>query len=260
MSVKYNTIGKTYNVTRKADPYLLKRLHFHLNPKNNGKYLDIGCGSGNYTGKLHELGVSIMGIDPSIEMLQKARTNNLNIDYQLGVAEKIELPDNSMDGIVAFLTIHHWKNLEVGFQEIGRVLKKGGRLVIFHSTPNQMKGYWLNDYFPKMLEDSMVLMHTSEVIEQAAFKAGIELTNTENYSVKDDLQDLFLQCGKYQPEMYFRSDIRKGISSFAAVANKEEVESGLARLKEDIDSGKIQEVIANYENDLGDYLYMVFQK
>lgn len=260
MSVKYNTIGKTYNATRKADPYLLKRLYFHLSPTQEGKYLDIGCGSGNYTSKLQELGVSIIGIDPSIEMLQKARNKNSNIDYQLGVAEDIELPDNSMDGVVAFLTIHHWTNLEKGFQEIGRVLKPNGRLVIFHSTPEQMKGYWLNNYFPKMLEDSMLLMHTSEVIEQAANIAGMEVTITENYAVDNNLEDLFLQCGKYQPEMYFRPEIRKGISSFAAVANKEEVEKGLAQLKEDINSGKINEVIANYDNNLGDYLYIIATK
>lgn len=135
MKVKYNTIGKAYNVTRKADPYLLKRLYFHLNPTKSGMYLEIGCGSGNYTSKLHQLGVSIIGIDPSIEMLQKARNNNSNIEYQLGKAEKIKLPDSSMDGVVAFLTIHHWTSLELGFQEIGRVLKPGGRLVTFHSTP-----------------------------------------------------------------------------------------------------------------------------
>jgi ubiquinone/menaquinone biosynthesis C-methylase UbiE len=193
-------------------------------------------------------------------MLQKARNKNPNIEYKLGKAENIELPSNSMDGVTAFLTIHHWTNLDEGFREISRILKPGGRFVIFHSTPEQMKGYWLNDYFPKMLKDSMELMHTSEVVELAATKAGIELIQTENYAVTNELQDLFLQGGKYRPEMYFRPEIRKGISSFAAVANLEEVESGLDQLKKDIDSGEINEVIENYENDLDDYLFMIFQK
>jgi len=260
MSVKYNTIGKTYNSTRKADPYLLDRLYFHLNPKQDGKYLDIGCGSGNYTSKLQERGLSILGIDPSIEMLRKAKNVNSKIEYKIGVAENINLPDNSIDGVIAFLTIHHWTSLEQGFHEISRVLKPSGRFVIFHSTPKQMKGYWLNEYFPKMMKDSMTLMHTTEVIENASKKAGIELLKTENYSVTNDLQDLFLQCGKYQPEIYFRPEIRNGISSFAAVANQTEVEIGLKKLKEDIENGKITNITKSYENDWGDYLYLVFQK
>lgn len=123
-----------------------------------------------------------------------------------------------------------------------------------------MKGYWLNEYFPKMLEDSMKLMHTSEVIEQAAIQAEMEITTTENYKVDNNLQDLFLQCGKYRPEMYFRPEIREGISSFAAVANKGEVDSGLARLKEYIESGEINSIINTYESNAGDYLYIVLHK
>ena len=51
MKEKYDIIGVNYNLTRKADPYLYKRLHFFLNPQIKGTYLDIGCGTGNYTAK-----------------------------------------------------------------------------------------------------------------------------------------------------------------------------------------------------------------
>ncbi|RMA58532.1 class I SAM-dependent methyltransferase [Ulvibacter antarcticus] len=257
---KYDTIGKTYNQTRKADPFLVERLYRHLNVIGNGNYLDIGCGSGNYTNALYERGANIIGIDPSVEMLQKARSKNPIIDYKLGVAEKINLPDDCMDGVTAFLTIHHWTDLEKGFQEIGRILKPGGKFVIFHSTPEQMKGYWLNEYFPKMLKDSMKLMHTSEVIKTAMQKAGIEFAGIENYSVSSELEDLFLQCGKYDPEIYFRPEIRSGISSFAAVANRDEVTSGLEKLRKDIDNGVIQKIMESYESDVGDYLYILGQK
>jgi 2-polyprenyl-3-methyl-5-hydroxy-6-metoxy-1,4-benzoquinol methylase len=35
--------------------------------------LDIGCGGGDYAFKLHEAGASVLGIDPSVEMLRYAR-------------------------------------------------------------------------------------------------------------------------------------------------------------------------------------------
>lgn len=257
---KYDTIGKTYNKTRKADPYLLNRLYKNLDPQENSRYLDIGCGSGNYTNKLYELGVNIMGIDPSQEMLTKAKLKNPKIDYRIGVAEDIDLPDSSLAGVTAFLTIHHWKDLEKGFQEIGRVLKPGGRFVIFHSTPRQMESYWLNSYFPNMMKNSMRLMPTMHDLEKAFNLAHLALQRTENYYVMNDLQDLFLQCGKNDPEIYFNPEIRAGISSFAAVANEEEVDLGLKKLRSDLDTDNFRTTFENYNDSLGDYLFIIAEK
>ncbi|MEO8399790.1 MAG: class I SAM-dependent methyltransferase, partial [Ignavibacteriaceae bacterium] len=75
-----------------------------------------------------------------------------------------------------------------------------------------------------------------------------------------DLEDLFLYSGKHNPEQYFNPQIRKGISFFSLFVNKDEIEKGMEKLKADIDSGKINDVIKSYENDLGDYLFVVGEK
>ena len=260
MSTKYNKIGVNYNQTRKADPYLTEQLLKHLNPTKDGLYLDIGCGTGNYTNEFEKRGFNFIGIDPSIEMLQNAHSKNQNIQWQIGTAEKTDLPKESVDGIIGTLTIHHWTNLERACSELNYILKPKGKIVIFTSTPQQMKGYWLNHYFPKMLEDSMVQMPTFKAVEDALLSTGLNVVTTETYSIKPDLEDQFLYCGKQNPELYFDESIRHGISSFSALANKEEVEKGLVNLRIDIDSEKINDIIKSYENDLGDYLYIIAEK
>src|SRR5690606_17469052 len=134
----------------------------------------------------------------------------------------------------ASLTIHHWTNLEKGIAELSRVLKTKGRIVIFTSTPEQMKGYWLNHYFPKMLSASIIQMPALERIKSAMEASGIGISETEKYHVKPDLKDKFLYCGKHDPEIYLDKNIRAGISSFASLANHTEAESGLSKLREDI--------------------------
>ena len=148
MKAKYDRIGVNYDQTRKADPFIASRLLFHLQPHLEGIYLDIGCGTGNYTHELQKDGFRFIGIDPSLEMLEKARMRNSEIDWRMGSAEITGLSDNQLDGIVASLTLHHWNNLEYGFAELNRILKQNGTLVIFTATPTQMQGYWLNRYFP----------------------------------------------------------------------------------------------------------------
>ncbi|TYA74219.1 class I SAM-dependent methyltransferase [Seonamhaeicola marinus] len=260
MSTKYNTIGKGYNNTRKPDPYLVERMLFHLQPQTALRYLDIGCGTGNYTNEFQKKGYHFIGIDPSEKMLNKAKSKNTQVDYHLGTAENTNLNSESVNGIIGSLTIHHWFSLTKAFTELYRVLKPKGRLVIFTSTPKQMQGYWLNHYFPKMLQDSIVQMPSFEVVKEAMEQANFTIKKTDPYFIQPDLQDKFLYCGKENPELYFDENIRNGISSFSHLANMAEVEKGLLALRTDIDNGTVKKVMESYENNLGDYLYIVAEK
>lgn len=260
MEVKYNKIGKGYNLTRKADRLLTENILRHLKPKANRLYLDIGCGTGNYSAELYKKGFQIIGIDPSKKMLEKAKASYPQLDLRLGSAEHTGLSKNSIDGIFGTLTIHHWDNLETAFLELSRVLKPKGKIVLFTSTPQQMQGYWLNYYFPKMMADSIAQMPALENVISAMENAKITFLKTEKYFIQPDLEDMFLYCGKQNPELYFNEGIRDGISSFSSLSNKDEVEKGLLDLKIAIESGKIKKIINSYENDLGDYSYVIGEK
>ncbi|MGI9542532.1 MAG: class I SAM-dependent methyltransferase [Cyclobacteriaceae bacterium] len=260
MGEKYDEIGVDYNLTRRADPYLLSRFQHYLNPQAEGLFLDIGCGTGNYTIAMANQGTRFIGIDPSSEMLDRAKARNDQIEWKIGKAENLPLGDACVDGIMASLTIHHWIDLEQGFRELYRIAKPGCTLVIFTATPKQMTGYWLNHYFPKMLKDSMMQMPTYEKVEQAISQTGFELVDTEKYNIRPDLADLFLYSGKHHPGLYLKEQVRNGISSFSHLAHAEEVAEGLMLLKEDVATGKINDIIFNYRNDMGDYLFMVGRK
>lgn len=257
MESKYDRIGKGYNLTRSADSFLLDRLHHHLNPKAGQVFLDIGCGSGNYTQRLHEKGLRLVGVDPSEHMLELARTANSDIDWRQGTAESLPLRKNEVDGAVGFLTTHHWENLPQGFAELARVCNPGGRIVLFTSTPAQMEHYWLNHYFPTMMTDSMQQMPKFEDVQTALQTAGFTIEQSEPYFVQNDLQDLFLYAGKERPELYLDPQVRQGISSFSALANQDEVREGLAQLDADLKAGSFQAIAKRYDGTNGDYLFMV---
>ncbi len=260
MQEKYDIIGVNYNTTRKADPYLFDRLYKLLSPSLEGTYLDIGCGTGNYTSEFAKKGYQFIGIDPSEEMLTKAKNQNSHSTWKIGKAENIDLPSASIDGIIASLTLHHWQDLIQGFSELNRILKSNGKIIIFTATPKQMKGYWLNHYFPKMLMDSMIQMPAFDRIQSSLETANLKIDSTEKYFIQPDLQDLFLYSGKHNPKLYFDPTVRHGISSFSALSNIREVEQGLKTLEKDILSGEIYKIMKKYENTEGDYLFMTIKK
>lgn len=259
MKVKYDKIGTGYNSTRQADPYLADRLLYHLQPKKDRLYLDIGCGTGNYTIILANKGFNFVGVEPSEKMLNEAKSRHQDINWLEGSAEKIPAEDKTFDGIIGTLTIHHWTDLKKAFTEITRVLSDSGRLVLFTSTPEQMKGYWLNHYFPKMLRSSIVQMPLLADIQEAIAQTELEITDIEKYFIKDDLQDCFLYVGKNYPNLYFNETIRHGISSFSSLANIEEVKQGLSKLRNDIDNQVFDKIRDQYVNELGDYLFITIE-
>jgi ubiquinone/menaquinone biosynthesis C-methylase UbiE len=254
--IVYDKIGAAYNETRCADPFLAENMLILLKAVKSGKYLDLGCGTGNYTIAFSEKGFDFDGVDPSDTMLDTARTRNRKLKWQSGSAESIPAPDRSYDGITVMLTLHHWNDLDKAFREMRRVLSSHGCIVIFTSTPQQMKGYWMNHYFPVAMEKSIVNMPDISRIDAASRQAGLAITYSEKYFIRADLKDHFLYSGKENPALYFDPRIRSGISTFTLLANKQEVDKGLRQLEIDTRSGKFEEIKNKYRNDAGDYLFI----
>ncbi|MBS1779293.1 MAG: methyltransferase domain-containing protein [Bacteroidetes bacterium] len=256
----YNTIGLGYNTTRSADPYITGRMLANLEPDPNGIYLDLGCGTGNYMQAFTKAGYRFYGADPSDIMLNTAKEKCPNAVIVKATAEKLPFEDNSFNGATAMFTMHHWNDQQRGLNELYRVLKPGSRAVFLSFTAEQMDGYWLAHYFPKMIKRSGEIIPTQQEMVSMCTTAGFSLVNTEKYFVHEGLEDHFLYSNKYNPTAYLDASLRQGISSFTAFSTPEEVSAGLAMLEHDIDTGSINDIMRKYQNDLGDYLFYIATK
>jgi ubiquinone/menaquinone biosynthesis C-methylase UbiE len=256
----YNTIGKEYDNTRTADPYIAERVFDLLTPKHNGRYLDIGCGTGNYLAQLSQMGLAFFGIDPSEIMLQKAANKNCSATLICAKAEAIPLPDGFFDGAIALFTFHHWNDKAGGLKELHRVLKPGSKLVFLTFTGEQMRHYWLNHYFPIMMKRSWELVPEIPGMEKMLDDCGFKLATVENYFVQDDLKDRFLYSYKKNPAQYLLPEVRANISSFSAFCDATELHHGLALLQDDINSGAINDIMRQYESNKGDYVFLVAER
>lgn len=251
----YNTIGVGYNDNRAADPYIAERVIAQLQATKEGRYLDVGCGTANYTQYFANKGFIFYGIEPSDIMLQIARTKNIGGTITKATAEQIPFEDNFFDGVTAMVTLHHWKDQQQGMNEIFRVLKPKGKVVFFSFTAEQMEGYWLTHYFPEMTKRSYALIPNEPTMFTMLAKAGFSQILTEKYFVQPDIKDHFLYAHKFRPEKYLDPEVRKGSSGFTSCLTPEEVDTGVKMLEHDIASGKINDIIKSYDNDMGDYLF-----
>lgn len=255
-----NAIVAGYDRTRIADPYICDKLMHFLSPVKGSFYLDIGCGTGNYTIDLNAKGLKFYGVDPAAKMLEEARFKSQKIKWLEGTAESISVEDKTFAGAIAVLTIHHWLDFPACFSEINRVLKQRGRLVIFTALPDQMENYWLCYYFPEMMRRCVKQMPSLKLINQAMHHTGFRLIDSDKYFIEEDLKDLFLYSGKNHPAIYLDEEVRNGMSSFAYLSAGQELQKGLEKLANDLIIGKFSDVRKQYSDQQGDYIFLILEK
>lgn len=99
--------------------------------------LDIACGEGYGSNLLAEHAESVIGVDISSKAVKEAseKYKKNNLLFKTGSTSQIPLEANSIDVVVSFETIEHHAEHDIMLQEIKRVLKHDGLLII--SSPDK---------------------------------------------------------------------------------------------------------------------------
>lgn len=96
-----------------------------------GPLLELGCGTGHWTRFCSQQGFRVTATDISEEMLKIARGKNIkNATFQKADAAKLPFPDQSFSLIVSITMLEFVDDVEAVLNEIGRLLKSGGWLVL----------------------------------------------------------------------------------------------------------------------------------
>lgn len=116
-------------------------------PMEGEKILDLGTAIGTFSFKCANLGCQVVGLDFSEESIkickyraEKQGFDSNNPHFVVGDATSMEFRDNSFDKIIcADLTEHLFPDMqEKLIKECKRVLKNGGKLIIFTPSPTHI--------------------------------------------------------------------------------------------------------------------------
>jgi ubiquinone/menaquinone biosynthesis C-methylase UbiE len=93
--ILYNSIGKQYNFTRKADPRIVDQIINLLNLPPKSLIADVGAGTGNYSNALAGKGYKVIAIEPSVVM-QNQKNIHSQVSWLTAKAENIPLADKAV--------------------------------------------------------------------------------------------------------------------------------------------------------------------
>lgn len=110
--------------------------------------LDAGCGTGLSSYLLSQKKQKVVGIDLSELFLERGRRSYSNRNLLLAAADILHLPfrDGAFDWVGSYLVVEFLPDVQKGLEEMIRVLRKGGVLLIV--APNLLSPQWpLQDFF-----------------------------------------------------------------------------------------------------------------
>lgn len=110
----------------------------------DGKILEIGTGTGaNFPFYSKEKVERVVSLEPNPYMLDQAKRRakefDLPVEFHQGMAETLPFKDGEFDTVVATLVLCSVSEPEKVFQEMRRVCKKGGKIVLFEHVRTESK-------------------------------------------------------------------------------------------------------------------------
>lgn len=174
------------------------------------KIVDVACGTGDmmdfWRSRAEKSGIAIgevVGVDPSVGMVDVARVKYPKFNYHISKATEIPLKDESSDIISITYGIRNVVERKEALDEFNRVLKKDGLVVILEFMKNEnpsilgkIRDFYMNrilpkvggfisknleayEYLPNSIEDFSTVSNMQSELEDA----GFEMLYTKSFSM-----------------------------------------------------------------------------
>lgn len=146
--------AKSYDFFMKPlEKKTFKRIRKDLLTKASGTVLEIGAGTGiNFP--LYETVEKVVAIEPSQHMIDRSKRklnrSQVPIEIVQSSAEELPFAENTFDTVVATLVFCTISNPEKALEEIKRVCKPGGRILLFEHVKmeNRLLAWLQNSLTP----------------------------------------------------------------------------------------------------------------
>ena len=182
---QFNTWSKDFDQKRFWPFYFSNKAVLNtLNPQPDSSILDVGCGTGILLQQLCQLdkGLNLYGMDIAPEMVKVANTKvGKSVEIRQGSANSLPYGDNSFDCVTCVTSFHHYPNPDNSLQEMFRVLKLGGKLVLLDPFTNGFLRKAICAILGILFNEKGINLFTKEQMYHMFQKAGFNEIEQKTY-------------------------------------------------------------------------------
>jgi ubiquinone/menaquinone biosynthesis C-methylase UbiE len=179
----------------KIDDQVAARFRAALGAAAQGSLLDLACGPGVVTAAIAEGAASVVGLDATEEMLDRARSRCAkaglrNVDFRLGDAEHLPFADATFDGLVTRAAVHHFEDSQRAFAEMFRVLRRGGIAVVLDVVSSEDAGESsLHNAVERLRDPSHVRMLPASELQAGLACAGFHDLERSTWDMNREFEE-----------------------------------------------------------------------
>jgi SAM-dependent methyltransferase len=199
----YGAIGTSYSHYRRPDSRIAAQISQALGGAHT--VLNVGAGAGSYEPADRQ----VTPIEPSASM-RSQRPPGLAPAVD-ATAEDLPFADGAFDAAMTTFSVHQWTDLRAGLREVRRVTR--GPVVILTGDPARLRGFWLNQYAPEVLDTEARRYPSVETLAEAL---GGPVT-TAVVPVPLDCTDGFNEAYYGRPELLLDPAARRSCSAWSFV-------------------------------------------
>jgi SAM-dependent methyltransferase len=221
---RYEQIGDGYALTRREDPAYAREIVRALGDART--VVNVGAGSGSYEPRDRY----VLAIEPS-DVMAAQRPPQLPPAIR-ATAGELPLRDQSVDGAMAILTIHHWdEEQERGVRELRRVCR-GPVLILTYDHRVSSEMWLMKDYLPEVAELDRRIFPSCEAV--GGWLGGD--TEVKTLEISRDTPDWTLGSFWAHPERVLDAQARNATSGFARMTESV-VKRVVSSVQADLESG-----------------------
>ncbi|MFH1965046.1 MAG: methyltransferase domain-containing protein [Acidobacteriota bacterium] len=152
---------------------------------NKPSCLEIGCGSGTFTGMAHNEGIDILGLEISPEAVDEAHSQGI-ICIETGTVEDTVASGETYDAVILFHVLEHLVDPRQFMENLSRVIREGGSLIL--QVPNCTS--WQARLFGKRWYGldcpRHVCNYSAGALEYLVTSSGFRISKIETFSLRDN--------------------------------------------------------------------------
>lgn len=252
---RFSGFADIYDKYRPEPPSIVIEILLNYLQKDPATVVDLGCGTGLSTFICGEYAKKVIGIEPNLDMINRAkeklekRMDGNNVFFQQGISDDLKLESNSID-IVTCSQSFHWMDPASTLEEVARLLKDGGIFAAYDNDWPPSVDWVVENEYIKLLDKAFKIIDEMPQEEDKA-----KQWNKSEHLKRIKESNKF----RYSKEIVFHNKEKSDADRYIGLALSQGalqtvLKKGITELDHDIEEFK-QIVIERFDNRMLDLIF-----
>jgi SAM-dependent methyltransferase len=146
----------------------------HLTEDSRDVLLDVGGGTGMLTETLSDVFGQVLVLEPDLGKLEYGARRRPDVGFIRGIAHRIPIADGGVGALISVAAFHHFPDQDAALEEMGRVLKPQGKLLLAEIDISSVRGRLLRFTENRLMGAGSKFLTSAQLLDKVGRHGFVE--------------------------------------------------------------------------------------